>query len=249
MELSPEICGWVNSQTAEQLFSGMRRNNNFLNMMTPSSHVFLMRNILHHYNCFKNAAVMDNLKKSLGQEVTLNSYGQAVLGMHAMWASLCGSHDCCIDIGKAIMLLSYVLDTDKPPNEILVRCSNSCLTRSDFQTLGLQQQMDSTIGNACFRMIQKIAVSKVPYDLLKFLFKFAMKLRLCLNQGKNIHIVDLYVCPTWLPPINNDPMESIPSQAHQLDAIVIPLWTPGHYQICGFPRQLFGLDCGIFMIM
>ncbi|CAG6021997.1 unnamed protein product, partial [Menidia menidia] len=49
-------------------------------MMTPSSHVFLMRNILHHYNCLKNAAVMDNLKKSLGQEVTLNSYGQAVLG-------------------------------------------------------------------------------------------------------------------------------------------------------------------------
>ncbi|XP_038164881.1 uncharacterized protein LOC119799159 [Cyprinodon tularosa] len=68
VELCPEICGWVNSQTAEQLFSGMRRNNHFLNMMTPSSHVFLMRNILHHYNCLKNAAVMDNLKKTLGQE-------------------------------------------------------------------------------------------------------------------------------------------------------------------------------------
>ncbi|KAM9700009.1 HMG domain-containing protein 3-like [Menidia menidia] len=227
MELSPEICGWVNSQTAEQLFSGMRRNNHFLNMMTPSSHVFLMRNILHHYNCFKNAAVMDNLKKSLGQEVTLNSYGQAVLGSQSTDLSTnqdrlteaatleagvqhlpddctrevktvdpvkagmpCGPH-CAVLMTVASIeakrscwslalhhdqekVLSYVLDTDKPPNEILVRCSNSCLTRSDFQTLGLQQQMDSTIGNACLRMIQKIAVSKGPYNLLKFLFKFAM---------------------------------------------------------------------------
>lgn len=60
MEQVPEICGWVNSQTAEQLFSGMTRNNHFLNMMTPSSHVFLMRNILHYYNHNKNAVTMEN---------------------------------------------------------------------------------------------------------------------------------------------------------------------------------------------
>ncbi|XP_015251326.1 PREDICTED: uncharacterized protein LOC107098268 [Cyprinodon variegatus] len=198
VELCPEICGWVNSQTAEQLFSGMRRNNHFLNMMTPSSHVFLMRNILHHYNCLKNAAVMDNLKNTLGQEVTLNSYGQAVLGSpstdistnqdrlteagtleagvqylpddhtHEVKTNVdpvkagmpCGPH-CVVLMTVASIeakrscwslalhhdqekVLCYVLDTDKPPDEIIVRCSNSCLTRSDFQTLGLQQQMDST---------------------------------------------------------------------------------------------------------
>ena len=49
-ELVPELRGWVNSQCAEQLFSGMRKNNHFLNMMYPSTHVFLMRNILHIYN-------------------------------------------------------------------------------------------------------------------------------------------------------------------------------------------------------
>ncbi|KAK0155944.1 HMG domain-containing protein 3 [Merluccius polli] len=38
IELVPELCGWVNSQCAEQLFSGMRKNNHFLNMMTSSSH-------------------------------------------------------------------------------------------------------------------------------------------------------------------------------------------------------------------
>lgn len=80
--LSPQLCGWTNTQTAEQLFSGMRKNNYFLNMMTPSSHIFLMRNILHHYNNNKNSIAMDNLKKALGDELELNCYGQAVLGMY-----------------------------------------------------------------------------------------------------------------------------------------------------------------------
>ncbi len=31
-----------------------------------------------------------------------------------------------------------------------------------------------------------------------------------LAQGKNVHIVDLYICPTWLPPVNNDLMASLP---------------------------------------
>ena len=31
-----------------------------------------------------------------------------------------------------------------------------------------------------------------------------------LDQGKNVHIVDLYVCPTWLPPVSMNPMASIP---------------------------------------
>lgn len=85
-----------------------------------------------------------------------------------------------------------------------------------------------------------------------------------LDQGKNVHITDLYASPTWLPPHNCDPMASLPvsmphvyliygilafnnihiksfivfmlsifkSHAHQKDAILIPLWTPGHFQIC-----------------
>ena len=50
IKLVPELCGWVNSQVAEQLFADMKKNNYFMNMLSPTSHVFLMRNILHHRN-------------------------------------------------------------------------------------------------------------------------------------------------------------------------------------------------------
>ncbi|XP_041859627.1 uncharacterized protein LOC121651457 [Melanotaenia boesemani] len=107
-------------------------------------------------------------------------------------------------------VLNYVLDTRRPGNEVIVRTLKSTLTRSDFLTLGLRQDMESTIGNACFEIIEKIALSK----------------------GTNVYVVDLYICPTWLPPLNNNPMASLPTQAHQKDAVFIPLWTPGHFQIC-----------------
>ncbi|XP_049339463.1 uncharacterized protein LOC125804568 [Astyanax mexicanus] len=81
LELVPELCGWVNSQCAEQLFSGMKKNNHFLNMMTPSSHVFLMRSILNHYNNYRNLKTLENMKKNLGigLDIQLNNYGQTVL--------------------------------------------------------------------------------------------------------------------------------------------------------------------------
>ncbi|XP_078790335.1 HMG domain-containing protein 3-like [Oryzias latipes] len=58
LELVPELAGLINSQCVEQLFSGMRKNNYFLNMTTPSTHIFLQRNILHHYNMAKNQKAM-----------------------------------------------------------------------------------------------------------------------------------------------------------------------------------------------
>lgn len=54
IKIVPELVGRLNSQCAEQLFAGMRKNNYFLNMLTPSTHIFLQRNILHHFNLQKN---------------------------------------------------------------------------------------------------------------------------------------------------------------------------------------------------
>lgn len=39
IQIVPELAGWVNSQCAEQLFSDMRKNNYFLNTLTPSGHI------------------------------------------------------------------------------------------------------------------------------------------------------------------------------------------------------------------
>lgn len=54
VDLVPELSGWLNTQTAEQLFAGIRKKYYFMNMLTPSAHVFLMRSIIHHYNKSKN---------------------------------------------------------------------------------------------------------------------------------------------------------------------------------------------------
>ncbi|XP_077056136.1 uncharacterized protein LOC143736817 isoform X2 [Siphateles boraxobius] len=77
--LVPELAGRINSQVAEQLFSIMKKNNYFMNMLSPSAHVFTMRNIIHHYNQRKNKTVMEELRKLVSPDIplTLNEYGQA----------------------------------------------------------------------------------------------------------------------------------------------------------------------------
>ncbi|KAF6723618.1 hypothetical protein FQA47_017165, partial [Oryzias melastigma] len=59
-------------------------------------------------------------------------------------------------------VLQYVLDTRRPGNELIVQTfKKTCLTRSDFLTLGLRRDVESTILNACFEMLERIALSKV----------------------------------------------------------------------------------------
>lgn len=78
----PELRGWLNSQRVEQFFSGIRKNNYFMNMFTPSCHVFLMRCIINEHNMKVNKkALADLAKVSRGKMVTINSSGQAVLGL------------------------------------------------------------------------------------------------------------------------------------------------------------------------
>uniref|UniRef100_A0A3B4ZUG1 Si:dkey-13e3.1 n=1 Tax=Stegastes partitus TaxID=144197 RepID=A0A3B4ZUG1_9TELE len=85
--------------------------------------------------------------------------------------------------------------------------------------------------------------------------------------GKSIFVADLYVVATWRSGTSCDPLASLPNDASIRDAIVIPVWKPGHFlnlsqslnpgnwtektglQIQGFPGQPYGIDCGIFMLM
>lgn len=45
-----------------------------------------------------------------------------------------------------VFQLKYVLDTNRPGNELIVCTFKASLTRSDFLTLGLMQQMESTVS-------------------------------------------------------------------------------------------------------
>ncbi|KAK7895205.1 hypothetical protein WMY93_020530 [Mugilogobius chulae] len=266
IDIVPELQTSLNSQVAEQLFSCLRKNIFFLNNMAPSTHIFFMRNIIHHQNNNRNEKY---LKKQLerGQKshtignISLNNLGQAVFA-HFLCPTLaqlqslylrnstddtegylkkwCESmyHYSKIDPCRAcwaqqrhsaqVTLLNYVLDEEGPVNELIVRTTKTALTRSDFQSLGLQQHwMESNIGNDCFDLIQKIAEVK----------------------GKNIFVVDFYVVPTWREPSLCNPLSALPSDALLKDAIVVPVWKPGHFMLCGFPRQPFGGDCGVFILM
>ncbi|CAL8310504.1 unnamed protein product [Boreogadus saida] len=63
-------------------------------------------------------------------------------------------------------LLAYILDIERPGTELIVKTQRGCcLTRADIQTLGLNNEMGSTIGNACFELIQQIAQSKQPFSV------------------------------------------------------------------------------------
>ncbi|KAK0152218.1 HMG domain-containing protein 3 [Merluccius polli] len=87
INLVPELQGSLNSQVAEQLFSSMQKNNYYLNNMAPSTHIFLMRNIIHLRNNNTNAKLVEQqLKRGRefhhSQDITLNELGQAVLGKY-----------------------------------------------------------------------------------------------------------------------------------------------------------------------
>lgn len=61
----------------------MRKNNYFLNNMSPSTNIFTIRNILHHRNGITNQKLLEKQlqrghKQQELQHITLNNLGQAV---------------------------------------------------------------------------------------------------------------------------------------------------------------------------
>ncbi|KAG1925878.1 hypothetical protein F2P79_025235 [Pimephales promelas] len=246
ISLVPELQGWLNSQIAEQFFASLRKSNYFLNNMAPSMHIFMMRNIIHHKNTSTNQKLLEvqlqrGHKPHGIEDITLSDLGQAFLAPRACERETVRQHphhinqdikDCgpqceaftkCENISACRAswtlgnhpaqkeLLNYILDIERPGKELIVRTTNNAvLNRADFWTLGFNRDMESTIGNGCFELIKSIAYSK----------------------GKNIYVANLHVVPTWLPPNNCDPFLSLPEDAHLKDALVIPIWIPGHYQLC-----------------
>lgn len=77
LTLVPQLDDKVNSEVAEQLLSKMKKSNYFLSL--SSTHMFLMRNIIHHYNEYKAHKSSIRLRKSSGSNLLTDVYGQAAL--------------------------------------------------------------------------------------------------------------------------------------------------------------------------
>lgn len=85
ISLVPELQGWLNSQIGDQFFASLRKNNYFLNNMAPSTHIFIMRNIVHHKNTSTNQKLLEvQLQRGHRphglENITLSDLGQAILG-------------------------------------------------------------------------------------------------------------------------------------------------------------------------
>ncbi|XP_077092035.1 uncharacterized protein LOC143744406 [Siphateles boraxobius] len=280
--LVPQLAGIVNSQVAEQLFAKMKKNNYFLNMALPSTHLFLMRNIIHHYNCHKNKQRLGDIKKAFDTNIAMNIHSQAVLAeavpptgalgttptaalatppitalgtplgttptaalgttptvalgtplatsptaaLGAPLTTVLGTTPAAaIDYSLTFMpfvkewnpiqekLLNYVLDTGRPAAEIIVKEGPLCITREEFWSLGLLRDMDSHIGNACFKLIHEAAQ----------------------QHGKDIYIEDLFVVATWKDTQSNI-TANFPEDVDMKDFLVFPGWTdangPEHFVLC-----------------
>lgn len=76
LTLVPQLADKVNSEISEQLFAQMKKNDYFLNMSLPLTHLFQMRNIIHHSNENKAIKLSTRSTKSCGS----NLLTEAVLG-------------------------------------------------------------------------------------------------------------------------------------------------------------------------
>jgi len=87
--LVPELAGKVNTQVVEQFFAQMEKNNYFLNMMAPSSQIFLIRNIVHHHNTQLNRSRLEKIQKLMGTRQTfMNKNGQLIIGNMSVFVTV-----------------------------------------------------------------------------------------------------------------------------------------------------------------
>ncbi|XP_057210810.1 uncharacterized protein LOC130566981 [Triplophysa rosa] len=89
-------------------------------------------------------------------------------------------------------LLTYVLDRARPAKEIVVLDGPVCLQREDFWSLGLDEEVESNIGNACFRLVKE-AARRHPFPVQSdgqscgiFMLMYA----LCICTGAQFHFLD-----------------------------------------------------------
>ncbi|XP_073671201.1 uncharacterized protein [Paramisgurnus dabryanus] len=209
--LVPELAGKVNTQVVEQFFSQMEKNNYFLNMMAPSSQIFLIRNIVHHHNTQLNTSRVEKIEKLMGTRQTfMNKNGQLIIGLsqdipnadtikvlqkdeaitklqNVSASSRCWQHPLNAELQDKV---SRVLDEAMDPKEHIVRVYGETLTREDFLTLGLQKNVEA--------------------------------------MNIDIWVTSSYISLTWLPPASANPLDHFSVDICNKDVILLPSWKPGH---------------------
>ncbi|XP_056892376.1 uncharacterized protein LOC130527698 [Takifugu flavidus] len=135
LELVPELVGSVSSRRVEQLFLWVREKNNSLKTMTPSTHLFLQRNLLHHHNMEKNKSAVERYSEIVPADVEMqwDDHGRLVLG-HSLFPGKPSRRNGKVHQAPAKKSLkglqSQILDETESPAEHVAVAGNTKLTRS-----------------------------------------------------------------------------------------------------------------------
>ncbi|XP_041946384.1 uncharacterized protein LOC121724503 isoform X2 [Alosa sapidissima] len=189
--------------------------------MGPSAHIFLMRNIIEHRNNQQNNTLLKRqLRRGLQVQdlnsVTLSDLGQVLLGAKTL-------PDRTSQQSHPEGLQPPVIEVSPQSEPCLLNASTHCgqdcaaLTvivnirpcRSSWGPNGVHPLQEKLVGNACLRLVQEMVQL----------------------QGKDVFIMDLHTPPTWLPPMDCDPLHSLPVD-YAKKTLIFPLWTRGHYLLC-----------------
>ncbi|XP_042249063.1 uncharacterized protein LOC121884358 isoform X2 [Thunnus maccoyii] len=92
VNLVPELQDCVNSKLVKRLFTYMRKNNYFLNSVAPSTHMFIMRNMIEHRNVCCNSQLLETQLKRIQQLQPSDPTAMSDTGQTATDDSHCQSH-------------------------------------------------------------------------------------------------------------------------------------------------------------
>ena len=110
---------------------------------------------------------------------------------------------------KQLQMVMEVLDERKDAYEPIITVSNKLLTRSDFWTLGRNQEVDCKMVDASLHMVKSVAD----------------------NQGINIEYLSGYITPTLLEVETLPKLETIIPNLNCVTLFILPAWRPGHWCI------------------
>ncbi|XP_073789693.1 uncharacterized protein isoform X1 [Danio rerio] len=245
LRLVPQLAGKVNSPAAEQLFSKLKKNNYFMNMALPSTHVFLLRNIIHHYNVRKNEKRLHDINKEFNKNIHMNDPSQVVLGpLTALPENIVAAQMTAASPG--------ISSVTSPQSSVPITEKSACEPTKPWERdwHPLQEKLLDYVlernrpGSEIFVKEGQVCLIREEFwslgllrDMDSHIGNACMKLicEMARQIGKDIYIKDFFVLPVWKTTPNNI-VTGLPEDADLKDLLAFPAWTnangPDHFVVC-----------------
>ncbi|XP_051780666.1 LOW QUALITY PROTEIN: uncharacterized protein LOC127527086 [Erpetoichthys calabaricus] len=227
IELVPELARWLNSQSEEQLFASLKKNNYFMNLLSPSARIFLMRSIIHFRNEYKTKKTIHEYQKVFGRDpkIELDCHGRAklALDMTSTQKFLKRGHPFESKHEATKVLISYEESSEMDNSESEDIMAKALLWNREPNLE--QKQLLAYVLDPKGIPIEEIArTDNTVLNRADFL-SLGMSAELEAT-GKDAYVANAYVVPTWLPPLSQDPFMTFPKlyELCQVLKLLTPYW-------------------------